>query len=88
VPRATAKAPHPTRTLLALKITRSEQIIRDRDARFDPVYDWQRQVELESLTDPRVSAAAAHEGIRLVDYREYRRLVPVVGAGLPRYSTT
>ena len=60
----------------------------DRDARFDPVYDWQRQVELESLTDPRVSAAAAQEGIRLVDYREYRRLAPAAGAGLPRYSTT
>jgi predicted glycoside hydrolase/deacetylase ChbG (UPF0249 family) len=60
----------------------------DRDARFDPVYDWQRQVELESLTDPRVSAAAAEEGIRLVDYREYRRLAPAAGAGLPRYSTT
>ena len=60
----------------------------DRDARFDPVYDWQRQVELESLTDPRVAAAAAQEGIRLVDYREYRRLAPAAGASLPRYSTT
>jgi predicted glycoside hydrolase/deacetylase ChbG (UPF0249 family) len=59
----------------------------DRDARFDPVYDWQRQVELESLTDPRVSAAVAREGIRLIDYREHGRLAPASSARPPSYST-
>lgn len=46
----------------------------DHGATFDPVYDWQRQVELESLTDARVRAAATREGIRLISYREYARL--------------
>jgi chitin disaccharide deacetylase len=57
----------------------------DHDARFDPVYDWQRQIELESLTDPRVSAAAAREGIRLINYREYGRLAPASSARIAGY---
>jgi chitin disaccharide deacetylase len=58
----------------------------DRDARFDPVYDWQRGIELGSLTDPRVSAAAAREGIRLISYREYGRRAPASRTGVPSYS--
>lgn len=60
----------------------------DRDARFDPLYDWQRRFEVEALTDPRVTAAATRETIRLIDYREYRRLVPVSSARVASYSTT
>jgi len=60
----------------------------DRDARFDPLYDWQRRFEVEALTDPRVSAAATREAIRLIDYREYARLVPVSSARAASYSTT
>ena len=58
----------------------------DHDAAFDPVYDWQRQIELESLTDPRVRAAAAGDGIRLVNYREYGRLSPMPSASFSSYS--
>ena len=58
----------------------------DRDAGFDPVYDWQRRIELESLTDPRVSAAATRERIRLISYREYSRLAPASRTGIPSYS--
>lgn len=58
----------------------------DRGAGFDPVYDWQRRIELESLTDPRVSAAAARGGIRLISYREYGRLAPASRTGIPSYS--
>ena len=47
----------------------------DRDVHFDPVYDWQRRIELESLTDPRLRIAATRERIRLTNYRDYRRLV-------------
>lgn len=58
----------------------------NRDAGFDPLYDWQRQVELESLTAPRV-IAAARDGIRLIDYREYGRLAPASRVGIPSYSS-
>jgi predicted glycoside hydrolase/deacetylase ChbG (UPF0249 family) len=47
----------------------------DQNVHFDPVYDWQRRIELESLTDPRLRSAAARERIRLIGYRDYRRLV-------------
>jgi predicted glycoside hydrolase/deacetylase ChbG (UPF0249 family) len=60
----------------------------DRDARFDPLYDWQRRFEVEALTDPRVSAAATREAIRLIDYREYGRLAPITSADAASYSTT
>jgi predicted glycoside hydrolase/deacetylase ChbG (UPF0249 family) len=60
----------------------------DRDARFDPLYDWQRRFEVEALTDPRVSATAEREGIRLIDYREYERLASVSSARSASYSTT
>jgi len=60
----------------------------DRDARFDPLYDWQRRFEVEALTDPRVSAAATREAIRLIDYREYGRLAPISSAGVASHSTT
>ena len=43
------------------------------DARFDPAYDWQRRIELDSLTDPRVRRTAAREGIRLISFAECAR---------------
>ena len=46
----------------------------DRDARFDPMYDWQRRFELDALTDPRVSAAVTRRPIRLIE-------LPGVGSG-------
>jgi chitin disaccharide deacetylase len=58
----------------------------DHDARFDPAYDWQRRIELESLTDARVSAAAARERIRLINYREYAKLAPASSTRIARYS--
>ncbi|HEY7203844.1 MAG TPA: ChbG/HpnK family deacetylase [Methylomirabilota bacterium] len=54
----------------------------DADARFDPAYDWQRRIELDSLTDPRVKRTVAREGIRLIDFRDHDRLV--VAAGVAR----
>jgi chitin disaccharide deacetylase len=60
----------------------------DRDARFDPLYDWQRRFEVAALTDPRVSAVATREAIRLIDYREYRRLASVSSTRVASYSTT
>ena len=47
----------------------------DQDVHFDPIYDWQRRIELESLTDPRLRMAVTGERIRLINYRDYRRLV-------------
>jgi len=52
----------------------------DQNVYFDPVYDWQRRIELESLTDPRLRTAATRERIRLINYRDYRRLVTPVTA--------
>lgn len=46
----------------------------DQHVHFDPVYDWQRRIELESLTDPRLRLAATRERIRLINYRDYRSL--------------
>ena len=51
----------------------------DADARFDPAYDWQRRVELDSLTDPRVRRSVAREGIRLISFRDHGRLVEAAG---------
>ena len=47
----------------------------DHGVPFDPVYDWQRRIELESLTDPRLSATVTRDAIRLINYRDYGRLV-------------
>lgn len=47
----------------------------DADARFDPAYNWQRRIELDSLTDPEVRRSVAREGIRLINFRDYGRLV-------------
>lgn len=47
----------------------------DHDVHFDPVHDWQRQIELESLTDPLLRMATSREAIRLINYRDYRSLV-------------
>ena len=60
----------------------------DHDVRFDPVYDWQRRIELESLTDPQVTAHAAREAIRLISFRDYRRLATASSAGTVSYSST
>jgi predicted glycoside hydrolase/deacetylase ChbG (UPF0249 family) len=51
----------------------------DRDARFDPMYDWQRRFELDALTDPRVTTAA-RRSVRLINYRD---LVGELGRVLP-----
>src|SRR5262245_19460492 len=56
----------------------------DGDARFDPAYDWQRKIELDSLTDPRVKRTAARVGIRLINFREHGRLVGASSAGIAR----
>jgi len=50
---------------------------------FDPVYDWQRRIELESLTDPRLSATVTRDAIRLINYRDYGRLVVPASARMP-----
>ncbi len=44
----------------------------DRDARFDPMYDWQRRFELDALTDPRVTTTA-RRSVRLINYRDLAR---------------
>ena len=56
----------------------------DGDARFDPAYDWQRRIELDSLTDPRVRRTAAREGIRLISFAEHARLAGASRAILGR----
>jgi predicted glycoside hydrolase/deacetylase ChbG (UPF0249 family) len=54
----------------------------DADARFDPAYDWQRRIELDSLTDPRVRKTVARAGIRLISFRDHGRLVGTSGAAV------
>jgi predicted glycoside hydrolase/deacetylase ChbG (UPF0249 family) len=54
----------------------------DADARFDPAYDWQRSIELDSLTDPRVRRMATRAGIRLINFGDHGRLVAASSAGL------
>lgn len=45
--------------------------------RTDPaaVYNREREQELRTLTDERVRAVIMEEGIRLISYRDYARLV-------------
>jgi len=45
------------------------------ECRFDAVYSWQREFEVQALTDPRAKAVVARAGIRLISYREYPTLV-------------
>ena len=56
----------------------------DGDARFDPAYDWQRRIELDSLTDPRVRRAAARDGIRLINFGDHARLLAASSAAITR----
>jgi predicted glycoside hydrolase/deacetylase ChbG (UPF0249 family) len=44
------------------------------ETRPDAVYNREREVELQTLTDERVKAAIAQEGIRLINYRDYGQL--------------
>jgi predicted glycoside hydrolase/deacetylase ChbG (UPF0249 family) len=38
------------------------------------VYNREREVELETLTDPRIQSLIVEEGIRLINYRDYAHL--------------
>src|SRR4029077_4458169 len=42
---------------------------------FDAVYNWQREIEVESLTDPRAKVAAARAEVQPTTNRDYRSLV-------------
>jgi len=44
-------------------------------ARPDAVYNLEREEELRTLTDARLKTMIAEEGIRLINYRDYARLV-------------
>ena len=44
------------------------------ESRPDAVYNRERPVELQTLTDERVKATITEEGIRLVNYRDYARM--------------
>lgn len=44
------------------------------ESRPDAVYNREREVELQTLTDPRIRSMIAEEGIRLINYRDYTRL--------------
>ncbi|HET8575698.1 MAG TPA: ChbG/HpnK family deacetylase [Methylomirabilota bacterium] len=46
----------------------------------DAAYSWQREVELNTLTDPRAKASLLALGIRLVNYRDYGSTVGVTAA--------
>jgi hypothetical protein len=41
----------------------------------DAVYNREREEELRTLTDEQVKTVIAEEGIRLINYRDYARLV-------------
>jgi len=41
----------------------------------DAVYNREREEELRTLTDGRVKTVIAQEGIQLINYRDYARLV-------------
>lgn len=43
-----------------------------QDGHFDTVYNWQREIEVKSLTDPRAKVAAARAEVQLTNYRDYR----------------
>lgn len=44
------------------------------ESRPDAFYNREREVELATLTDPRIRSLIAEEGIRLISYRDYARL--------------
>lgn len=44
------------------------------ETRPDALYNREREVELQTLTDPRIRGLIAEEGIRLINYRDYARL--------------
>ncbi len=44
------------------------------ESRPDALYNREREVELQTLTDPRIRSLIAEEGIRLINYRDYARL--------------
>jgi len=44
------------------------------ESRPDAVYNRERPVELQTLTDERVKATVTEEGIRLISYRDYARM--------------
>jgi predicted glycoside hydrolase/deacetylase ChbG (UPF0249 family) len=45
------------------------------ETRPDAVYNRERVVELATLTDERVKTAITEEGIRLINYRDYARMI-------------
>ena len=46
-------------------------------AEFNPVYNWEREVELKALTNPRVKSVIEEEGIQLINYQDYLRRAEV-----------
>lgn len=44
------------------------------ESRPDAIYNREREVELQTLIDPRIRSVIAEEGIRLINYRDYTRL--------------
>jgi predicted glycoside hydrolase/deacetylase ChbG (UPF0249 family) len=46
----------------------------------DAAYSWQREVELQALTDPRARAGLTGLGVRLASYRDYRPTAGVSAA--------
>jgi len=42
----------------------------------DAIYNREREEELRTLTDSRIKTVIAEEDIRLINYRDYARLVP------------
>ena len=44
------------------------------ESRPDAVYNREREIELQTLTDPRIRGLISEEGIRLISYRDYARL--------------
>ena len=44
------------------------------ESRPDAVYNREREVELQTLTDPRIRSLIAEEGIRLINFRDYAQL--------------
>ena len=43
------------------------------ESRPDAVYNREREVELQTLTDPRIPRLIAEENIRLITFRDYAR---------------
>jgi len=46
------------------------------------------RIELESLTDPRLSATVTRDAIRLINYRDYARLVVPASARITSPTDT